>query len=86
MLTFGLIDRLVSLFTRMPLVPTSELFTSLFPEATVWMFEFVQKSTYLMYNGEFHEQVEGVVMGSPLAPVTDFFMEALEEKASEQAP
>lgn len=36
----------ISLFTRVPLKSTIELLTSLFPEATVKLFEYVLHSTY----------------------------------------
>lgn len=50
------------------------------------MFEFVLTSTYFTYKGKYYEQVEGVAMRSPLAPViADIFMEGLECKTLEQA-
>lgn len=71
-LVLGPSDRLVSLdvvslFTRDLLKATLELLTTLFPETTIQMFEFVLTSTYYTYRGEFYEQVKGVAMGSPLA-------------------
>lgn len=47
------------------------------------------KSLIAVYilQGDFYEQVEGMTMGSPLAPViAQFFMEKLECKALEQDP
>lgn len=83
-LTDGLISLdVVSLFTRVPISVTLELF----PEATVKLFEFVLTSTYFSYKGFFFEQVEGVAMGFPLSPViANFFMEFFEQRALEQSP
>lgn len=64
-----------------------EWLTPLFPEATIKLPEFALQSTYFMYNGEFYEKVGGVAMGLPLSPViADFFMEAFEKRALDQAP
>lgn len=52
----------------------------------VKLFECALKSTYFVHQGYFYEQVEGVRWGSPLSPmVADFFIEAFEAKALEQA-
>ena len=39
-------------------------------------------STYFQFKDSFYEQIEGVVMGSPLSPVVaNSFMETLEERS-----
>lgn len=44
-------------------------------------------SGYLVWNGEFYMQVDGVAMGSPVSPVVaDIFMEDFEERALRTAP
>lgn len=74
---------MVSLFTRVPLKPTLELLATLFPEATIRLFEFVLQTTYFVYNEVFHVPVLRVAMGSPL--IADFYMEAFEKQALESA-
>ena len=45
------------------------------------------KSTYFSYGGNFYEQKEGAVMGSPISAVVDnLYMEFFEELALETAP
>lgn len=75
-----------SLFTRVPLKTHIRIINPFISEATVKLFEFILQSTFFSYRGEFYEQVEGVVMGLPLSPmIVDFFMEASEQKALDQA-
>ena len=39
------------------------------------LFEFATKETHFLFKGNFYDQVHGVAMGSPLAPVlTNLFM------------
>ena len=46
------------------------------------LLEFCLKNTYLSFQGQFFEQVEGVAMGSPVSPiVANLYMEDLEQKA-----
>ena len=33
------------------------------------LFEFASKETHFLFKGAFYDQVDGVAMGSPLAPV-----------------
>ena len=61
--------------------------TSLSPGQVAELLEFVLKSTYFMYNGEYYEQQEGAAMGSPVsAVVANLYMENFEEQALEACP
>jgi hypothetical protein len=40
---------------------------------------------YFCFDGQYYEQTNGVVMGSPLSPVIAKFMEDFEKKVLEQA-
>lgn len=57
----------VSLFTQVPLQPTTEVLSGLFSEMIVKLFKYVLWSTYFTYNGQLYEQMDGVAMGSPLS-------------------
>ena len=51
------------------------------------LLEVCLKNTYFSFQGHFHEQVEGVVMGSPVSPiVANLYMEYFEQKALSTAP
>jgi hypothetical protein len=72
----------VSLFTKVPLEDTIQLFTAKFSKQTVELFRHVLTTTYFFYDGSFYDQKYGVAMGSPLAPViADFYMEHFEQMA-----
>ena len=44
-------------------------------ESTKELFHFATSHTHFLFNGCFYDQVDGVAMGSPLAPVlANFFM------------
>ena len=68
-----------SLFTNIPLNETIELaldyILSNNPEVNISrkdlkkLFQFATSETHFHFNGEIYEQVDGVAMGSPLAPV-----------------
>ena len=61
--------------------------TILSPEWVAELLEMCLKSTYLSYGGDFYEQKEGAVMGSPVsAVVANLYMEFFEELALETAP
>ena len=53
----------------------------------IFLLEFGLKNTYFPFQGQFFEQVEDVVMGSPVKPiVANLYMEYLEQKALSTAP
>ena len=69
-----------SLFTNISLNETIELALDYYilsnnPEVNISrkhlkkLFQFATSETHFYFNGEIYEQVDGVVMGSPLAPV-----------------
>ena len=75
-----------SLFTNIPLNETIELaldyILSNNPEVNISrkdlkkLFQFATSETHFYFNGEIYEQVDGVAMGSPLAPVlANLFMD-----------
>lgn len=70
-----------------PLKKTLSLLTPLFSEPIIKFYEYVLRSTYFSFQGVYYTQVEGVVMGSYVSPITaDFFMEDFEAKELELAP
>jgi hypothetical protein len=77
---------MVSLFTKVPIVDSLELFSLHFEDDVLALFKLVVTSPYFCSDGQFYEQMEGVAMGSPLSPViANFFMEDFEKKAIDQA-
>ena len=47
----------------------------------ILLLEFCLKNTYLSFQGQFYEQVEGAAMGSPVSPiVANLYMVYLEQK------
>ena len=53
----------------------------------ILLLEFCLKNTYLSFQGQFFEQVEGAAMGSLVSPiVANLYMEYLEQKALSTAP
>ena len=53
----------------------------------ILLLEFCFKNTYFSFQDQFHEQVEGAAMGSPVSPiVANLYMEYLEQKALSTAP
>ena len=68
-----------SLFTNIPLKETIKLAVDLiktsYPnlktssEDLTKLFKFVTCETHFLFNGKYYDQIDGVVMGSPLAPV-----------------
>jgi hypothetical protein len=76
----------VSLFTMVPLEETLRLLSRHFDEAILRLFHHVLTSSFFNFNGQFYEQTNGVVMGSPLSPViANYFMVYFEEMALESA-
>jgi hypothetical protein len=76
----------VSLFTRVPILESLNLLRQHFSEDILALFRHVLTSTYFSFGGQFYEQTDGVVMGSPLSPVIcNVFMDDFEERALEQA-
>ena len=50
-------------------------------EDIILLLEFCLKHTYFSFQGQFYEQVEGAVMGSPVSPiVANLYMEYLEQR------
>ena len=68
----------VSLFTNIPLEETIDIAVKLIlensPESKVSqvdlkkLFSFATSQTHFLFNGAFYDQIDGVAMGSPLAP------------------
>ena len=51
------------------------------------LLEFCLKSTSFVFQGQYYQQMEGAVMGSPLSPiVANIFMEKFEKEALDTAP
>ena len=69
----------VSLFTNIPLYETIELavdiIKSKYPDLKITrneltqLFRFATAETHFLYEGKIYDQIEGVAMGSPIAPV-----------------
>ncbi|XP_047985758.1 uncharacterized protein LOC125225986 [Leguminivora glycinivorella] len=81
-----------SLFTNVPVDETIKIISDLLAATdlpTVYLnaIELCLKSGYLMWHGDYYLQVDGVAMGSPIAPVAaNIFMEWLEEKLLNSSP
>ena len=68
-----------SLFTNNPLSATMKLAVDLIktsqPDLNISeknltsLFNFITCETYFLFKGKFYDQIDGVAMGSPLAPV-----------------
>ena len=68
-----------SLFTSIPLKETVDIDVNLLfehnPDLNITkaelkkLFEFATSGTYFLFQGIFHNQIDGVAMGSPLGPV-----------------
>ena len=51
------------------------------------LLEFCLTNTYFFFQGEYYEQVQGAVMGSPISPlIANLFMEGFEVKALGTCP
>ncbi|XP_047994918.1 uncharacterized protein LOC125233097 [Leguminivora glycinivorella] len=76
-----------SLFTNLPVKDCIEIVKKRLREQNMSenyakLLEHCLTSGYLLWNGEFYLQVDGVAMGSPVSPVVaDIFMEDFEERA-----
>jgi Reverse transcriptase (RNA-dependent DNA polymerase). len=76
---------MVSLFTKVPIADSLELFSYHFEDDVQALFKHILISTYFGFEGKFYEQTDGIAMGSPLSPATaKFFMEDFEKKVLEQ--
>lgn len=81
-----------SLFTCLPVQDCIEIVKRRLSEQNMGMeyaelLEHCLTSGYMLWNGEFYVQVDGVAMGSPVSPVVaDIFMEDFEEKALSLSP
>ena len=70
---------MVSLFTNIPLEESIELFVSNITEGNPFLklsrtdltklFSVATSQTNFLFNGKMYDQIYGVAMGSPLAPV-----------------
>ena len=68
-------------------LPVQLLHTLLFPDKVTELLDLCLRSTYFSYGGDFYEQQEGAVMGSPVsAAVANLYMEFFEDLALSQAP
>jgi hypothetical protein len=75
-------SEVVSLFTKVPLEDTLQLLSHHFHNQTIALIRQVLTTTYILYNGSFYDQRDGVTMGSPLTPViANFYMEFFEQQA-----
>ncbi|XP_047987681.1 uncharacterized protein LOC125227409 [Leguminivora glycinivorella] len=81
-----------SLFTNVPVAETIELIKRMAEHDDslteyMKMIEFCLTSGYFVWRGEYYLQIEGVAMGSPIAPVVaNLFMESFEQRALESCP
>jgi len=72
----------VSLFTGMPTRDSLKLMI----RGDIRIFHLVLITSSFCFNGQFHEQTDGVAMGSPLSPVTaNFFTQDSEAIAPSRA-
>ncbi|XP_063386884.1 uncharacterized protein LOC134672866 [Cydia fagiglandana] len=81
-----------SLFTNVPVMETIEIIRRMASRGgplTEYkgLIEFCLTSGYFVWRGEHYLQIEGVAMGSPIAPVVaNIFMEEFEQRALESCP
>lgn len=81
-----------SLFTNVPVAETIEvikqqLLNNNLPTEYIPLIEFCLTSGYFRWRGDFFLQMDGVAMGSPIAPVVaNIFMEYFEEVSLRTAP
>ncbi|MFX0618098.1 reverse transcriptase domain-containing protein, partial [Escherichia coli] len=81
-----------SLFTSLPVedcikIISKKLSDNHIPMEYLKLLQQCLTSGYLLWNGEFYKQVDGVAMGSPVSPVVaDIFMENFEEMALATSP
>ena len=89
-----------ALFTSVPIDPALNIIKDLLDKDTtlkertvmevgdiILLLEFCLKNTYISFQGQFYEEVEGAAMGSPVSPiVANLYMEYLEQKAISTAP
>ena len=89
-----------ALFTSVPIDPALNIIKDLLDKDTtlkertvmedwdiILLLEFCLKNTYLSFQGQFYEQVEGAALGSPVSPiVANLYMEYVEQKALSTAP
>ena len=80
----------VSLFTNIPLIETINLAVDLIKannknikmtnEQLKQLLIFCTSETHFLFNGEYYQQVDGVAMGSPLAPILANLFMGIKEK------
>jgi hypothetical protein len=77
----------VSLLTRVPIKDTMDLLGRHFEDDILRLFRHVLTTSYFSFNGQFYEQIDAVVISSPLSPfIANFYMEDFEERALDLAP
>jgi hypothetical protein len=78
---------IVLLFTRVQIKETMDLLGQHFEEDILRLFRHILTTPYFSFNGQFYEQIDGVVMGSTVSPViAKFYMEEFKERALDLAP
>jgi hypothetical protein len=76
----------VSLFTEVPMEDTMQLLSQHLDEQMVVLVRHVLTTTYILYNGSYNDQKDGVAMGSALVPVVaNFYMELFKQQAVSSA-
>ena len=56
--------------------------TNLLPDQILELLEFLLLTTFFIFNGEFHQQTDGVAMGGPASSiVAEIYMISIETKA-----
>ena len=91
LLKFLVSYNVTSLFTSIPLQETIDIAINLIfnhiPNLSITkkelkkLFLFATSQTHFIFNGTFYDQIDGVAMGSPLAPVlANIFMDFYESK------
>ena len=78
-----LIDPAINIIRRkLELDQGLHLRTSMNVEQIISLLEFCLKTTYFQFQGRFFEQLQGIVMGSPISPiVANLYIEDFENKA-----
>ena len=65
----------------MILFKTSQLDLNISEKNLTSLFNFITCETYFLFKGKFYDQINGVAMGSPLAPVlANLFMRQYEKE------
>jgi hypothetical protein len=71
----------ITLFTRNPPKDALSLLNRYFYEDSMRIFRHVLTPSFLCFNGQFYEQIDGVAMGSSLSPVmANFYPKTFKKK------